>query len=205
MKSAAINFPASRGSATAFPLAAFGLSAFFFSSVSGLISNDASAFLLLASWGTTTMTAIPCLFLRTSPLPPSYSQIPTEAPRATRLDSSTALKQKPSGLLKKRDSSLGPGTQYTTVEGTYSSSTSTVRDPSVKPSGRDTDKEPSSEFQALSEHSDNEAQIESEDLTPTHHSLYADVRGFSMLRYSECYELFVLIGLLTGSGLMTIK
>lgn len=38
-----------------------------------------------------------------------------------------------------------------------------------------------------------------------HGSLYADVRGIAMLKTTEFYELFFLMGLLTGVGLMTIK
>ena len=50
-----------------------------------------------------------------------------------------------------------------------------------------------------------DSQNDPETQPSAHHSLYADVRGFAMLKYSECYELFLLIGLLTGIGLMTIK
>jgi len=39
----------------------------------------------------------------------------------------------------------------------------------------------------------------------THKSVYADVRGVRMLRYTEFYQYFVLMGLLTGIGLMSIN
>lgn len=45
-------------------------------------------------------------------------------------------------------------------------------------------------------------------LVPDHHahkSVYADVRGAHMLKYTEFYQYFSLMGLLTGIGLMTIN
>jgi len=38
-----------------------------------------------------------------------------------------------------------------------------------------------------------------------HRSLYSDVRGVGLLRCVEFYQFFLLMGLLTGTGLMTIK
>ncbi|PHH69512.1 hypothetical protein CDD80_6687 [Ophiocordyceps camponoti-rufipedis] len=68
VKTSALNWPHHRGTATAFPVAAFGLSAFFFSSLgSVLFPGDPSAFLKLLSWGTFCCTLIGFFFLRTSP------------------------------------------------------------------------------------------------------------------------------------------
>ncbi|KAI4155954.1 MAG: hypothetical protein LQ340_000621 [Diploschistes diacapsis] len=198
-----MNFPTHRGTATAFPLAAFGLSAFFFSSVAGAISTEADEFLLVVSIGTITMTTVPCLLLRTTHLPTLYTTVPTEAPRATRPDSHSTLKSKPLGLSKKRES-LGSGTQCATVDGIASSSSS-IHDRSIERVGSNSDKDPKDNFAPRLGNANDSAQETPEYQPPTHHSLYADVRGFAMLKYSECYELFVLIGLLTGIGLMTIK
>ena len=38
-----------------------------------------------------------------------------------------------------------------------------------------------------------------------HGSVYADLRGWALLRVIEFYQLFIIIGVLTGIGLMTIK
>ena len=46
-----------------------------------------------------------------------------------------------------------------------------------------------------------------EPLSPedAHRSVYADVRGAHMLKYTEFYQYFALLGLLTGVGLMSIN
>jgi hypothetical protein len=44
-----------------------------------------------------------------------------------------------------------------------------------------------------------------EDAKSTHHSHYLDVTGLALLRHIEFWQLWVLLGLLTGVGLMTIK
>lgn len=46
---------------------------------------------------------------------------------------------------------------------------------------------------------------EEETYNATHNSLYADVRGLSMLQTVEFWQLWMLLGLLAGIGLMTIK
>lgn len=72
VKTSALNWPHHRGTATAFPLAAFGLSAFFFSLFGSLIvPGDTSAFLLLLAIGTFVLTFVSFFFLHV--LPPSSS------------------------------------------------------------------------------------------------------------------------------------
>ncbi|RDA90443.1 hypothetical protein CP533_3010 [Ophiocordyceps camponoti-saundersi (nom. inval.)] len=67
VKTSALNWPHHRGTATAFPLAAFGLSAFFFSSLGSVFfPGDPSAFLKLLSWGTFSCTFVGFFFLRSS-------------------------------------------------------------------------------------------------------------------------------------------
>lgn len=68
IKTSALNWPHHRGTATAFPLAAFGLSAFFFSLVGTLaFPGNTSAFLALLAIGTCGITAFGFLFLRVYP------------------------------------------------------------------------------------------------------------------------------------------
>ncbi|RDA85602.1 hypothetical protein CP532_0887 [Ophiocordyceps camponoti-leonardi (nom. inval.)] len=70
VKTSALNWPHHRGTATAFPLAAFGLSAFFFSFLGSVFfPGDPSAFLKLLSWGTFSCTFVGFFFLRTSSSP----------------------------------------------------------------------------------------------------------------------------------------
>jgi hypothetical protein len=65
IKTAALNWPLHRGTATAFPLAAFGLSAFFFTSISGILfPNSTSSYLLLLTIGTSVMVFLPVFFMR---------------------------------------------------------------------------------------------------------------------------------------------
>jgi len=57
IKTSALNWPLHRGTATAFPLAAFGLSAFFFTALSGIFfGDDTSDYLLLLAGGTVVLT-----------------------------------------------------------------------------------------------------------------------------------------------------
>lgn len=72
VKTSALNWPHHRGTATAFPLAAFGLSAFFFSLFGSLVvPGDTSAFLLLLAIGTFVLTFVSFFFLHV--LPPTSS------------------------------------------------------------------------------------------------------------------------------------
>ncbi|KAJ3506574.1 hypothetical protein NM208_g16061 [Fusarium decemcellulare] len=65
VKTSALNWPQHRGTATAFPLAAFGLSAFFFSLLGSLFfPGDPSAFLELLAWGTFGITLGSFFFLK---------------------------------------------------------------------------------------------------------------------------------------------
>ncbi|PHH70049.1 hypothetical protein CDD82_7381 [Ophiocordyceps australis] len=68
VKTSALNWPAHRGTATAFPLAAFGLSAFFFSSVGALaFHGDPGAFLRLLAYGTLLLITLGFFFLNVHP------------------------------------------------------------------------------------------------------------------------------------------
>jgi hypothetical protein len=76
IKTAALNWPKHRGSATAFPLAAFGLSAFFFTSISGIaFPNSTSKYLLLLTIGTFCMSFFSTFFIRIPKSEP-YTAVP---------------------------------------------------------------------------------------------------------------------------------
>ncbi|CAK7270589.1 hypothetical protein SEPCBS119000_004169 [Sporothrix epigloea] len=73
VKTSALNWPHHRGTATAFPLAAFGLSAFFFSVFGSLvIPSGTSAFLLLLAIGTSVLTFVSFFFLHVLPYTPHH-------------------------------------------------------------------------------------------------------------------------------------
>ena len=193
-----MNWPRSRGTATAFPLAGFGLSAFFFSVLSSLAFPDgAGGFLLALSGGTFLMILLSSFALRTVPITAGYTALPTRPDSKGRSNSSTLLRTKSaSSRSSKQDLTPEPGTQYAAVSGANSSRSSVVEE--------DCDTEVPKKAKSDAEdfcHRD----IEAGESKTAHESLYADVRGLAMVKYSEFYELFLLIGMLTGIGLMTIK
>ena len=99
-----------------------------------------------------------------------------------------------------------PGTQHEATTGA-SSSASTVRDRSTeRPPASLDDEIQKGELRPSLDEPTTEEEISSRDENSSHHhSLFADIRGFSMLKHSQCWEIFILVGLLTGTGLMTIK
>lgn len=82
IKTAALNFPLSRGTAVAFPLAAFGLSAFFFTTLSSLVfPGNTPGFLMLLAVVTSSLCLLNVPFVKTpkriyksKPIAPSISQ-----------------------------------------------------------------------------------------------------------------------------------
>jgi MFS family permease len=89
IKVAAVNWPLHRGTATSFPLAAFGLSAFFFTSISSAIFPDSTqAYLLLLTIGTFCMVFFSVFFIYV-PRPEEYHALATsEHEESPRRDSS---------------------------------------------------------------------------------------------------------------------
>jgi dipeptide/tripeptide permease len=77
IKASALNWPHHRGTATAFPLAAFGLSAFFFSTFSQFVFHgDVGDFLMLLACGTSGLVFVSFFFLRVLPHS-AYSALPS--------------------------------------------------------------------------------------------------------------------------------
>ncbi|KAK6537508.1 hypothetical protein TWF694_011692 [Orbilia ellipsospora] len=136
IKVAALNFPKSRGTATALPLAAFGLSAFFFSTLSSwLFPGNTSDFLLVLSTATASIVFGAFFFIRIIPSAGQYSAVPTDEPER----STNRLRR-----TKSRDS-------HTSFD--------------VEP----------------------------------------DIRGWALTQHTEFWRLFLMLGILTGIGLMTIN
>ncbi|KAK6507568.1 hypothetical protein TWF481_005997 [Arthrobotrys musiformis] len=136
IKVAALNFPKSRGTATALPLAAFGLSAFFFSTLSSwLFPGNTSDFLFVLSTATASIVFAAFFFIRVVPRPGAYSAVATDEPEI----STNRLRR-----TKSRDSHT------------------------------------------------------SFDIEP-------DIRGWALVKHSEFWRLFLMLGILTGIGLMTIN
>lgn len=98
---AATNFPRHRGTATAFPLAAYGLSAFFFSSIAAAaFHDDTGSFLMLLAIAPGTIALISTFFIKTFPPSAYHSVRRSERPESTGVISNRAYTE--------------PGTQETT-------------------------------------------------------------------------------------------
>jgi hypothetical protein len=205
---ATLNWPTHRGTASAFPLAAFGLSAFFYTLIAGLaFPGDTSALLLFFSFGTSmlVLASLPFLHVVDHKTGTGYAVLPTSD--RTRRDSN----------LLHRTKSSSPRT-----------STLPQPEPSKPPTfplsmhllhfcplplvscqrhhlvfdEQDGDSDETSSL--LSGPGD----ILPEDdatSTRTNRSHCLDITGLALLYKIEFWQLWILMGLLTGVGLMTIK
>jgi hypothetical protein len=194
---AASNFPDHRGTATAFPLAAFGLSALFWSNVSTLIfKEDTGRFLLLLALGTSILSFCSIPLLRIFPIE-SYSSLPHYGPgdpghsqRMRRASNVAGNSEEHNSTAFDHERSAHARTQSTVsnyrASGADSDETSSLVS---KPDGR-----PS--FDTLDDDFLGDVAMEA------HHT---DIRGLAMLRHVEFWQLFLTMALLSGIGLMTIK
>jgi MFS family permease len=214
VKTSAINWPDHRGTATAFPLAAFGLSAFFFSLFgSFLVPGDTGNFLLLLACGTFGLPTIGFFFLKTYPAPTDYQAVPSAEQV---IDSPT------------RDSSDGPKPSRFVLEGDVSSEpgTSTLSSshepPSVATAAHTQPSAPSQPSAGPLAAADLYGQVDVDEDTPllqspspeaqaartsvdTGRSHRVDIRGIELLRTLGFWQLFSIMAILAGVGLMTIK
>lgn len=217
--------PHHRGTATAFPLAAFGLSAFFFSLIGGfLFPGDTSDFLLLLSCGTAGLTFLGFWFLRVVAHDNKYQSVATSEEEG-----------KPEERQPRRGSLFEPGTSITSTPSTTQNlhrvqadqesgaEASSSRSPYDLTSGRngdgylsnlttaasstivaetDDDEYETSSFITKASSVAGEVYVQNVDLDRSHR---VDVRGWELLRNLEFWQLFGIMGILAGVGLMTIK
>ncbi|MCJ1251376.1 hypothetical protein MMC30_008609 [Trapelia coarctata] len=204
IKTSALNWPSHRGTATAFPLAAFGLSAFFFSSISTVaFPNNTSSFLLMLAIGTFCMIFLSAFFLIVVPHSQSYSRI-----------SSDDLRRQPhSNPLHRRKSSESrrlpaePGMPSTNIKNSSPHPPSIHKDTSYPHEIPNVDTDETSSLMSKSTVSLHD---EVEDCgakvgKAAHDQHRLDIRGLALLPRPEFWQLFALLGLLTGIGLMTIN
>jgi hypothetical protein len=235
VKTSALNWPHHRGTATAFPLAAFGLSAFFFSLFGGVFfPGDTGAFLTLLAAGTFALSFFGFFFLKVYPHT-SYHSVPTSASGPS---GSQQLRRTPSEEAKGPRRHGGPGgrrspdaepgtspTTHTTPAATAGSSEDATDDPAYGRTHVETDVEaglPDALPHAL-DGTSQEVQVDetsslmsksssslagdvlvqnSVDMDRSHR---VDIRGWRLLRNVDFWQLFCIMGLLAGIGLMTIK
>lgn len=187
----AVNFPASRGTATAFPTAAFGLSASAFATTALAFPHDTPHFLLLLASGTVILPLISISFLQTVPQQ-AYKTIPHFDTSSLRRNSSATNRQ------------------------TLGHPDAGVQDPnSIRPihlqhETSELDQEDGDETASLLSNTSSEAIAELETMKSLEQDMKTeiseiDIRGFALLRHIEFWQLFPMLALLAGTGLMTIK
>jgi len=205
IKTSALNWPHHRGTATGFPLAAFGLSAFFFSVFAGYVMPGSTGdFLMTLASGTFGIVFVGFFFLRVLPHP-HYSAIPKSAGLA-RSDSNR--------LHRTRSEESKNRAQQTPVEPGRSPSLLTPLQVGDALNHYDLEGESpegvtsteSDETSSLMSRSSSSASgdVSGEPIVKDH-AHRVDIRGIKMLPLAEFWQLFTLMGILTGIGLMTIK
>jgi hypothetical protein len=201
IKTSALNWPHHRGTATGFPLAAFGLSAFFFSTFSQLVvPGDTGDFLMLLACGTFGIVFVGFFFLRVLPYP-HYTAVPT-----TSRETSNRLHRTKSEEAKHRSQQalLEPGRSTFVVPHIDEPHGLNQIDVGVEaPEGSMSETDETSSLMSNST-SSNSGDM-SEEINVKDHAHRIDIRGFKMLPLMEFWQLFALMGILTGVGLMTIK
>lgn len=208
---AAMNWPNHRGTATAFPLSAFGLSAFFFAILSQFAFPDNTTdFLLLLAVGTFAMAFVGFFFLRVVHHPSAYSAVPTHGGRGQ--NDMNPLQRTKSGdnRLSITRSSQEPGRQSATMQNSASFHDDFPKRSShtkaSEVSNVDTD-ETSSLMSNSSTSGSRDTPCQEDVSKPDagHDSHHPDIRGLAMLSKLEFWNLFLMLGLMCGIGLMTIK
>ncbi|KAI5466549.1 major facilitator superfamily domain-containing protein [Mariannaea sp. PMI_226] len=251
VKTSALNWPQRRGTATAFPLAAFGLSAFFFSTMGSLFfPGDPSAFLMLLAWGTCGLTFGGFFFLKVHPHSTSdYHAVSSSDSNPHPRDSSQLTRtmsiEEPKHF---RSAHADPGTSSNSARHSTNSSesnpvimTTSVSAPppapassstSVHVSNRDYPSDPTAVPGIPSEPVSGPVvadEIPEDTETSETSSLMArptsligdasffgnhididrshrtDIRGFRLLRSLGFWQLFTIMGVLAGVGIMTIN
>ena len=202
--SAALNWPTHRGTATAFPLSGFGLGAFFFAFISNVAFPDnTSSFLLFLSLGCLSFCYLCVAFLRIVPQIQLYTPVATNEGRR----SSNLLRRTRSKDSKSHHQNEEPGTLSNDSHASPplrhdpNGDSKTIQSPDKGPD------ETSSLMSKSSNSGPGDDAYEDNRTEPSahHNSHHLDIRGFALLKHTEFYQLWLLLGILTGVGLMTIK
>lgn len=232
VKTSALNWPHHRGTATAFPLAAFGLSAFFFSLAGTvLFPGNTGAFLTLLAAGTFCLTFFGFFFLKVYPHAPthtSYQTLPTSSGQSDSQQLHRAISEeaKTSRHQSRRAPlDVEPGTSPTTYttpvatqvmgpEAVAASSDGTILSAhdqtdveaalsrTVDGPSREVDETSSLMSKSSSSLAGDVFVQNSVDMDRSHR---VDIRGWRLLSSIEFWQLFAIMGILAGIGLMTIK
>ncbi|CRK33452.1 hypothetical protein BN1708_001130 [Verticillium longisporum] len=219
VKTSALNWPHHRGTATAFPLAAFGLSAFFFSLFGSVFfPGNTSAFLATLAIGTFGLPFVGFFFLRVLP-PTGYRPVARPDPllgsqELYRTESEEAKHQ--AALHAHNTSRFEPGTSPSTSSpsGTADSfhggnvrGTEATHGQDEEHGLPDTSDgpEPDETSSLISSASSMPGDIVVQSSVDLDRSHRIDIRGWQLLRMIDFWQLFCVMGILTGIGLMTIN
>lgn len=218
VKTSALNWPQHRGTATAFPLAAFGLSAFFFSLVGSVFfPGSPGKFLLLLATGTFGMIFTGFFFLRVLPQTPAYQAVPVESGRPMSSHSRSSRGSFEPGMLPENATATASTSARSRSPGPEQPAHGKSLDMgSDLPVGANDDAHPS----GIAQHESEETRLllSSPTATPSladdvlvqnsvdiDRSRRVDIRGWDLLTNLEFWQLFIIMGILSGIGLMTIK
>lgn len=204
MKTSALNWPHHRGTATGFNLAAFGLSAFFFSTLAQYaVPGDTGDFLMLLAAGTSGIAFIGFFFLRVYPHP-HYSALSASSGR--RLSDSQRLHKTRSeeGKQRSEQSVIEPGGS-SSIAPHLSDGNILNRDDIGEDAPESLLVVSDETSSLLSTTSSSSPGDEPEEPIVKDHAHRVDIRGYKMLREGEFWLQWAIMGLLTGVGLMTIK
>lgn len=215
LKMAALNWPKHRGTATALPLAAFGLSAFFFSCLSSwLFPGNTESFLLVLAVATSALIFVSFFFCRIVPVPGTYAAVPTADPDNNRLHRTRSGENRHSSHAYDDHDTIG-----TSAITHRTSKTAMDSEPMYIPNTDGDAQETSSLFSKSSSSSDEEERVRDAEGNrggdavrdgcsdggaglPGHH---LDIRGWALVRNADFWLLFTMLGTLCGVGLMTIN
>ena len=228
IKTSAINWPHHRGTATAFPLAAFGLSAFFFSLIGSIFfPGSPGRFLMVLAVGTSGLTLSGFFFLRVLPptSPSHYQAVSNAKPSMTEVHRPyrTSLHEPVSHRAGRgapnesgRSSNVTVAAHDASGQGNEARASHDIRvsNTSRRASGADDLAAPTEEALETSSlvsrsRASSASSLPGEVLVQSSvdmdRSHRVDIRGAALLSSAEFWQLFVIMGILAGVGLMTIK
>lgn len=204
IKTSALNWPHNRGTATAFPLATFGLSAFFFSAFTAFtFPGDAGHFLLVLACGTSGTVFLGLFFLRVIPHA-HYSALPghnrSDSDRLHRIKSEESKRRAERNGLEPEP---GMFSLLLRLRANIVVLNHHVIGAEVPENGVMSDTDETSSL--MSKSTDQESGENVNETDKKDHAHRVDIRGFQLFKTVEFWQLFALMGILTGIGLMTIK
>ncbi|KAI1775212.1 MFS general substrate transporter [Hypoxylon cercidicola] len=238
VKTSALNWPHHRGTATAFPLAAFGLSAFFFALVGSVFfPGSPSRFLMLLACGTFGLTFVGFFFLRVLPPHAPYHAVLDVEPGMSdsrQLHRTTSEESKGrAGRGHPNEPGMSPTatdtptnntsmTQKAAPEHGEDEANSTAREspshPSAEGHSRAAGAEDGEEASGIRDGADETSSLLSQSTSSSlpgevlvqssvdmDRSHRIDIRGVNLLKNFEFWQLFTIMAVLSGIGLMTIN